>query len=111
MVAGRMHHSGHEQVRRAREDGRWAAAYAGPASSEVPQELVSALNANAHAKATFETLTSANRYAILYRIANAKRPETRSRRVSEFVEMLARGETLHPQSPRSPQSPLPPRSH
>jgi uncharacterized protein YdeI (YjbR/CyaY-like superfamily) len=47
----------------------------------------------------FETLTSANRYAILYRIGNAKKPETRSRRIGQFVEMLARGETIHPQAP------------
>ena len=96
--AGRMHRSGEVEVRRAKEDGRWEAAYAGQASIMVPQDLASALSANSHAKAMFEKLTSANRYAILYRIGNAKKPETRSRRIVQFVEMLARGETIHPQA-------------
>jgi uncharacterized protein YdeI (YjbR/CyaY-like superfamily) len=86
-------------VRQAKDDGRWDAAYAGQASIEVPEDLVTALNADPGAHAMFETLTSANRYAILYRIGNAKKPETRSRRISQFVEMLARGETIHPQAP------------
>ena len=103
-IAGRLHRSGEDEVRRAREDGRWRAAYAGQARSEVPEDLLAALSANAPARAMFEGLTSANRYAILYRIANAKRPETRSRRIITFVEMLARGETIHPQTPRPPQS-------
>jgi uncharacterized protein YdeI (YjbR/CyaY-like superfamily) len=102
IAAGRMHRSGENEVRRAREDGRWVAAYAGQASIGVPEDLVTALGANPRAKAMFETLTSANRYAILYRIGNAKKPETRSRRISQFVEMLARGETVHRQTPRSP---------
>ncbi len=101
IATGRMHRSGEDEVRRAKEDGRWEAAYAGQASIEVPEELVTALSANPRASATFETLTRANRYAILYRIANAKRRDTRSRRISEFVEMLARGETIHPQTRRS----------
>jgi uncharacterized protein YdeI (YjbR/CyaY-like superfamily) len=99
IASGRMHRSGEDEMRRAKEDGRWEAAYAGQASSEVPEDLVTALNANPHSKAMFETLTSANRYAILYRIATAKKPETRSRRIGQFVEMLARGETFHPQAP------------
>ena len=98
-AAGRMDRSGEDEVRRAREDGRWEAAYAGQASIEMPEDLATALSANPRAKAMFETLTSANRYAILYRIGNAKRPETRSRRIGQFVEMLARGETIHPQGP------------
>ena len=101
--AGRLHRSGEDEVRQAREDGRWRAAYAGQAHSEVPEDLLAALGANAPARAMFEALTSANRYAILYRIANAKKPETRSRRISQYVEMLARGETIHPQAPRTPQ--------
>jgi uncharacterized protein YdeI (YjbR/CyaY-like superfamily) len=103
VAAGRMHRSGEDELRQAKEDGRWEAAYAGQASSEVPDDLVTALTANPRAKATFEVLTKANRYAILYRIGKAKRPETRSRRIDQFVEMLARGETLHPQAPRPPQ--------
>ncbi len=92
-----MHRSGDDEVRKAKEDGRWEAAYAGQASSEVPADLLAALNANPPAKAMFEILTRANRYAILYRIENAKKSETRSRRIGQFVEMLARGETIHPQ--------------
>jgi uncharacterized protein YdeI (YjbR/CyaY-like superfamily) len=86
-------------VRQAKADGRWEAAYAGQASIEVPEDLATALSADPRAQAMFGTLTGANRYAILYRIGNAKRPETRSRRIDQFVEMLARGETIHPQAP------------
>ena len=99
IASGRMHRSGEDEVRQAKEDGRWEAAYAGQASIEVPEDLLAALSANPRAKAMFEKLTSANRYAILYRIGNAKKPETRSRRIGQFVEMLARGETIHPQAP------------
>lgn len=98
----RMHQSGADEVRHAREDGRWAAAYAGQARIEMSEDLAVALSGNPRAKAMFETLTSANRYAILYRIGNAKKPETRSRRIGQFVEMLTRGETIHPQAPRGP---------
>ena len=86
---------------KAKEDGRWEAAYAGQASVEIPEDLANALTANPAAKATFETLTSANRYSVLYRIGTAKKAETRARRIDQFVEMLARGETVHPQAPRS----------
>ena len=102
-VSGRMHPSGDVEVRKAKADGRWTTAYAGQANVEVPEDLVDALLANPRAKAVFETLTSANRYAILYRIGNAKRMETRVRRIEEFVEVLARGETIHPQGPRPPR--------
>ena len=103
IASGRMHQSGEDEVREAKEDGRWETAYAGQASMEVPSDLVTGLSANPRAKAMFEMLTSANRYSILYRIGNAKKPETRSRRIDQFVEMLARGETIHPQAPRSPE--------
>jgi uncharacterized protein YdeI (YjbR/CyaY-like superfamily) len=93
-----MHRSGEDEVRQAKEDGRWEAAYAGQAGIEVPEDLATALRANPRAEAMFGTLTSANRYAILYRIGNAKKPETRTRRIDQFVEMLARGETIHPQA-------------
>ena len=99
IATGRMQGSGAEEVRQAKEDGRWEAAYAGQASIEVPEDLVTALRVNPRARAMFEMLTSANRYAIVYRIGNAKKPETRSRRIDQFVEMLARGETIHPQAP------------
>jgi len=94
-----MHRSGEDEVRRAKEDGRWEAAYAGQASSEMPEDLATALNANPRAKVMFEKLTSANRYAILYRVGSVKKPETRSRRIGQLVEILARGETIHPQAP------------
>jgi len=99
-ASGRMHRSGDDEVRKAKEDGRWDAAYAGQASMEVPTDLADALAANSRARAMFEDLTSANRYAILYRIGTAKKAETRTRRIDRFVEMLARGETVHPQAPR-----------
>ena len=98
IATGRMHRAGEDEVRRAKEDGRWEAAYAGPASMEMPKDLALAITANLRAKAMFETLTSANRYAILYRVGNAKTPESRSRRIDKFVEMLARGETIHAQA-------------
>jgi uncharacterized protein YdeI (YjbR/CyaY-like superfamily) len=102
-ASGRMHRSGEEEVQRAKADGRWSTAYAGQASAEVPEDLANALAANPRARAKFLKLTSANRYSILYRIESAKKIETRARRIEQFVEMLARGETVHPQGPRSPQ--------
>jgi uncharacterized protein YdeI (YjbR/CyaY-like superfamily) len=93
---GRMHAAGLAEVKRAQADGRWDAAYAGSKSIEVPDDFAAALRANKRAQAGFKKLNSANRYAFLYRIETAKRPETRSRRISQFVEMLARGETFHP---------------
>jgi uncharacterized protein YdeI (YjbR/CyaY-like superfamily) len=102
-TSGRMHRSGEDEVRRAKADGRWSAGYAGQASAEVPEDLANALAASPSARATFLKLTSANRYSILYRIESAKKIETRARRIEQFVEMLARGETIHPQGPRSPQ--------
>ena len=103
MAAGRMHPAGLAAIEQAKADGRWAAAYAGPATIEVPADLVEALEANPEARSMFDLLTSQNRYAILYRLNAAKRADTRSRRVAEYVDMLARGETIYPQS-RYPQS-------
>jgi uncharacterized protein YdeI (YjbR/CyaY-like superfamily) len=94
---GRMQPAGLSQVERAKADGRWDAAYAGQASIEMPAELSAALAATPRAQAMFEILTSQNRYAVLYRIASAKRPETRIRRLQEYVAMLDRGETIYPQ--------------
>ena len=82
---------------KAKEDGRWEAAYAGQASIEVPEDLVTALSTNPGAKAMFEMLSSANRYAILYRMEAARRPETRAATIEKFVAKLAREETIHPQ--------------
>jgi uncharacterized protein YdeI (YjbR/CyaY-like superfamily) len=94
---GRMHPGGVAQVERAKADGRWETAYAGQASIEVPDDLASALAAEPRAQAMFEILTSQNRYAVLYRIDAAKRAATRARRIEQYVAMLARGETIHPQ--------------
>jgi uncharacterized protein YdeI (YjbR/CyaY-like superfamily) len=98
---GRMRPAGRAAVEQARSDGRWQAAYAGSATIEMPDDLTEALAAEPKAAAMFALLTSQNRYAILYRLATAKRPDTRSRRLATFVEMLARGETIHPQRRRA----------
>lgn len=92
---GLMRPTGLREVERAKEDGRWQAAYASPSKIEVPEDLQAALDANPAARDFFATLKGSNRYAILYRIHDAKRPETRARRIEQFVAMLARGETLH----------------
>ncbi|MBV8818913.1 MAG: YdeI/OmpD-associated family protein [Acidobacteriaceae bacterium] len=93
--SGRMQPSGLEEVERARADGRWEAAYAGQRTIEVPDDLQTALHAKPKAEAFFRTLDSANRYAVLWRIHTAKKPETRAERIARFVDMLARGEKLH----------------
>jgi uncharacterized protein YdeI (YjbR/CyaY-like superfamily) len=98
VAEGRMHASGLAAVERAKTDGRWDDAYAGQASVEVPADLRAALAAEPRAQAMFDILTSQNRFAVLYRIGNAKRADTRARRIETFVAMLARGETLHPQA-------------
>jgi uncharacterized protein YdeI (YjbR/CyaY-like superfamily) len=95
--AGRMHAAGLAEVERAKADGRWDAAYAPQSQATVPDDLQAELDARPKAKATFATLKSQNRYAILYRLRDAKRPETRARRLQQFVEMLERGETPYPQ--------------
>ena len=93
--AGLMQPPGLAEVERAQADGRWDAAYESPANAVVPDDLERALRRNKKAREFFATLSSQNRYAILFRIQDAKRPETRARRIAQFVEMLARGETLH----------------
>jgi uncharacterized protein YdeI (YjbR/CyaY-like superfamily) len=98
IAEGRMRPSGLAEVERAKADGRWDAAYAGSATISVPEDLAAALAASPAAAATFETLSGQNRYAVLYRVTTAKRPETRARRIDKLVAMLARGETPHPQT-------------
>ena len=95
VAAGRMRPAGQAQIEAAKADGRWDAAYAGSRTMEVPDDLARALRRNAAARRAFEALDSRNRYAILYRIHDAKRPETRARRIAQFVEMLAEGRTIH----------------
>jgi uncharacterized protein YdeI (YjbR/CyaY-like superfamily) len=97
LAEGRMRPSGLAEMDLAQSDGRWAAAYAGQASAEVPEDLETALAREPRARAVFDRLTSQNRYSVLYRIDNAKRAETRARRIDRLVAMLARGETPHPQ--------------
>lgn len=98
---GRMHPQGLAEVARAKADGRWEVAYAGPATAEIPADLTEALAARPEAQAMFENLTSQNRFAMLHRLGAAKRPETRARRIEQYVDMLARGETFYPQRKRS----------
>jgi uncharacterized protein YdeI (YjbR/CyaY-like superfamily) len=95
--AGRMEPAGLREVERAKADGRWDAAYDAPSTATVPDDLQAALDASPAAAETFATLTSQNRYAILFRLRDAKRAETRGRRLERFVAMLERGETPYPQ--------------
>ena len=97
IAAGRMQPAGLAEVERARADGRWDAAYAGQATIVIPDDLAAALAADPVAAAFFTTLTSQNRYAILYRLTTVKRAETRARKVAQYVQMLAEHRTLHPQ--------------
>nr|WP_297423637.1 YdeI/OmpD-associated family protein [uncultured Actinotalea sp.] len=97
---GRMREAGRAQVRAAQEDGRWDRAYGGAATAVVPADLAAAIAAEPAAQAWFDVLTSTNRYALVYRVQDAKRSETRERRIRQFVEMLARGETPYPQKAR-----------
>jgi uncharacterized protein YdeI (YjbR/CyaY-like superfamily) len=96
IAEGRMRPAGHAEVERARADGRWEAAYEGQKRIAVPDDLRRELDARPEAKAFFAELSSQNRYAILYRLQDAKRPETRAQRLSKFVAMLEAGETIYP---------------
>jgi uncharacterized protein YdeI (YjbR/CyaY-like superfamily) len=92
---GLMTAAGLAAVQSAKADGRWAAAYEPPSTMQVPDDLQAALDAEPAARAFFATLSSQNRYALLYRIQDAKRPQTRARRIATFVQMLTEGKTLH----------------
>jgi uncharacterized protein YdeI (YjbR/CyaY-like superfamily) len=96
MSAGRMQPAGLREVDRARQDGRWDAAYASASMATVPDDLQEALDGNPAAARFFATLDGRNRYAVLFRVQNAKRAETRARKITQFVEMLSRGEKIHP---------------
>ena len=95
---GRMQSAGQAEIDRAKADGRWDAAYDSPANATVPADLAAALRKAPKAKRFFEALDGQNRYAILYRLATAKKPETRAKRLATFVEMLREGRKLHPGS-------------
>jgi uncharacterized protein YdeI (YjbR/CyaY-like superfamily) len=97
---GRMTPAGLAAVEAARADGRWEAAYAGPATAQVPADLLAAIAAVPAAQATYDVLTSQNRYALYHRLSAIKGEEARQRRIASFVQMLARGETPHPQRRR-----------
>jgi uncharacterized protein YdeI (YjbR/CyaY-like superfamily) len=91
-----MQPAGLSAVEAATADGRWDAAYASPSTATVPDDLQRALETNPAARAFFETLDRQNRYAILYRIQDAKKPETRAQRITKFVALLAEGKKLYP---------------
>ena len=99
---GRMTDAGRAAVEAARADGRWRAAYAGPATRQAPDDLAAAIAAEPDARAMFDVLTSANRFALIHRVESMKRAESRVRKITEMVEMLARGETLYPQKAGHP---------
>jgi uncharacterized protein YdeI (YjbR/CyaY-like superfamily) len=98
IAAGAMKPPGLVEVERARRDGRWARAYDSPRTAQIPADLASALARNARARTLFATLDRANRYAILWRVQTAKKPETRARRIEQLVALCAAGRTLHPTS-------------
>lgn len=93
---GRMRPPGQAEIDRATADGRWDAAYDSPRTATVPDDLAAALAAEPAAAEFFETLNRTNRFAIIYRVQDAKRPETRARRIEKYVTMLAKGEKPHP---------------
>jgi uncharacterized protein YdeI (YjbR/CyaY-like superfamily) len=95
IAQGRMRPAGLAEVERAKADGRWDAAYAGQRAMGVPEDLQRELDARPQAAAFFAGLSSQNRYAILYRLHDAKRPETRARRLAKFVAMLEAGQTIY----------------
>jgi uncharacterized protein YdeI (YjbR/CyaY-like superfamily) len=92
---GRVAPAGLAEIEAAKADGRWDTAYAPASTAAEPEDLTAALDAAPAARAFFDTLTGANRYAILYRVQTAKKPETRAARIAKFVGMCARGETIH----------------
>jgi uncharacterized protein YdeI (YjbR/CyaY-like superfamily) len=94
----RMKAAGLKAIESARQDGRWEAAYDSQSKATMPEDFQAALDQNAKAKAFFATLKSVNRYAILFRIQTAKKAETRIKRIRQFIEMLEKHETIHPQS-------------
>ena len=93
--SGAMQPAGLAAIKAAQADGRWEAAYASPANITVPDDLKAALKHNKTASRNFDALNARNRYAILYRIQDAKRAETRERRIEKYVTMLANGETIY----------------
>jgi uncharacterized protein YdeI (YjbR/CyaY-like superfamily) len=96
-AAGLMHPAGIAAVAAAQADGRWERAYARQSEAVVPEDLATAIAANPRAQATFDSLNAINRYALIYRVGSVKREDTRARKIAQYVAMLERGETIHPQ--------------
>jgi uncharacterized protein YdeI (YjbR/CyaY-like superfamily) len=96
IVEGRIQPAGLRQIELAKADGRWDRAYESQSRITIPADFQSELDKNQHAKDFFSTLDSTNRYAILFRIHTAKKPETRSARIQKFIEMLSKNQTIHP---------------
>ncbi|HET6817367.1 MAG TPA: YdeI/OmpD-associated family protein [Mycobacteriales bacterium] len=100
IAEGRMQPAGLAEVERAKANGRWQSAYGGSASLDVPDDLRDAIAASPAAQRMWDVLTRTNKFAVVYRVQEAKRAETRARRIQQYVEMLARGDTPHPQKGR-----------
>lgn len=100
IASGQMTQQGLAEVDAAKADGRWEAAYAPQSTAEPPAELKAALDADPRAREVFEALDSANRYAIIYRVHQAKTAEKRAAKITELLAMLRRGETIHPRRTR-----------
>jgi len=98
LESGRMRPAGLAAVESARADGRWERAYDSPGASTVPEDFQAALDRSPEAKAFFATLKSQNRYGILFRIQTAVKPQTRARKIEQFIAMLERHQTLYPQA-------------
>lgn len=96
IASGEMKPAGLEAIENAKKNAQWEAAYDSPSAATVPHDFQAALDVNPQAKASFETIDRANRYAVLWRIQTAKKPETRARKIEQFIAMLERGEKIHP---------------
>lgn len=97
----RMTEHGLKHVEAAKADGRWDAAYAAGSKMEMPEDLMAAIAANPAALATFEGLNKTNRFALAFRVGNLRTPAGRAKKIAAFVEMLARGEMIHPQKQKA----------
>jgi len=95
IASGRMQPAGQAAIEVAKKNGNWDAAYESPKAATVPSDFQAALDANPEAREFFDALDRANRYAILFRIQTVKRPETRARKIQEFIQMLKRRERIH----------------
>jgi uncharacterized protein YdeI (YjbR/CyaY-like superfamily) len=95
IASGEMKSAGLKAIEAAKNDGRWSAAYASQKNISIPEDFQAALDKNMKAKAFFSTLKSAERYSFLFRMHHAKKPETRAKRIQQFVQMLERGEKIH----------------